>query len=123
MMVMRQQVMIPKNRGFVNLALPHTRNKRWEFDATCTVYGSARLPVIMHASGEEQYDEQSPIYPMVNTQITHIYKKWNFYLGGENLANFKQLNPIIDAQNPFGTSFDANQRLGSDYGLECLCGN
>jgi outer membrane receptor protein involved in Fe transport len=119
--VMRQQVMIPKNRGFINVAY-RTRNKRWEFDATCTVYGSSRLPVILEASGIEQHDEQSPVYPMVNAQITHIYKKWNFYLGGENLANFKQVNPIIDAQNPFGSQFDANRVWGPIMGWNVYAG-
>ena len=119
--VMRQQVMIPKNRGFVNLAY-RSRNKRWEFDATCTVYGSARLPLELQASGIEQHDEQSPVYPMINAQITHIYKKWNFYLGGENLANFKQANPIIDAQNPFGSSFDANRVWGPIMGWNVYVG-
>ena len=119
--VMRQQVMIPKNRGFINVAY-RTRNKRWEFDATCTVYGSSRLPVILEASGIEQHDEHSPVYPMVNAQITHIYKKWNFYLGGENLANFKQVNPIIDAQNPFGSQFDANRVWGPIMGWNVYAG-
>ena len=119
--VMRQQVMIPKNRGFINLAY-RTRNKRWEFDATCTVYGSARLPLILQISGVEQHDEQSPVYPMINAQITHIYKKWNFYVGGENLANFKQLNPIIDAQNPFGSQFDANRVWGPIMGWNMYAG-
>jgi hypothetical protein len=119
--VMRQQVMIPKNRGFINVAY-RTRNKRWEFDATCTVYGSARLPVILQATGVEEHDEQSSIYPMVNAQITHIYKKWNFYLGGENLANFKQVNPIIDAQNPFGSQFDANRVWGPIMGWNVYAG-
>jgi outer membrane receptor for ferrienterochelin and colicins len=119
--VMRQQVMIPKNRGFINVAY-RTRNKRWEFDATCTVYGSSRLPVILQSSGIVQHDEQSPVYPMVNAQITHIYKKWNFYAGGENLANFKQMNPIIDAQNPFGSLFDANRVWGPIMGWNVYAG-
>jgi hypothetical protein len=105
----------------VNLAY-RTRNKRWEFDATCTVYGTARLPLELQASGLEEHDEQSEVYPMVNAQITHIYKKWNFYLGGENLANFKQSNPIIDAQNPFGTTFDANRVWGPIMGWNVYAG-
>ena len=36
-----------------------------------------------------------------------IYKKFDFYLGGENLTNSTQKNPIIDAANPFGSKFDA----------------
>ncbi|MFM6934225.1 MAG: TonB-dependent receptor domain-containing protein [Flavobacteriales bacterium] len=118
---LRQQVMIPKNRGFLNLAY-RTRNKRWEFDATCTLFGSARLPLEIQNGNVEQYDEKSPIYPMLNSQITHIYKKWNFYLGGENLTNFKQANPIIDAANPFGSNFDANRVWGPIMGWNVYVG-
>ena len=28
-------------------------------------------------------------------------------MGGENLLNYKQKNPIIDVQNPFSDNFDA----------------
>jgi hypothetical protein len=52
-------------------------------------------------------DMKSPTYAMINAQITHIYKKFDFYLGGENLTNSTQKNPIIDAANPFGSKFDA----------------
>ena len=119
--VMRQQVMIPKNRGLVNLAY-RTRDKRWEFDATCTIFGAARLPLELQASGMEQHDEQSQLYPMVNAQITHLFKKWNFYVGGENLANFKQKNPIIAAQDPFGSQFDANRVWGPIMGWNVYVG-
>lgn len=119
--VMRQQVMIPKNRGLVNLAY-RTRDKRWEFDATCTIFGAARLPLELQASGVEQHDEQSQVYPMLNAQITHLYKKWNFYVGGENLANFKQKNPIIAAQDPFGSHFDANRVWGPIMGWNVYVG-
>jgi hypothetical protein len=30
-------------------------------------------------------------------------------MGGENLLNVMQQNPIISAQNPFGSNFDATE--------------
>lgn len=105
---MRQQVMIPRQRGFVNIAYI-TRNKRWEYDFTCSVFSSSRLPIQRDFSNDTLLisDMKSPIYAMINAQITHIYKKFDFYLGGENLSNSTQKNPIIDAANPFGSKFDA----------------
>ena len=105
---MRQQVMIPRQRGFVNIAYI-TRNKRWEYDFTCSVFGPSRLPIQRDFSNDTILisDLKSPIYAMINAQITHIYKKFDFYLGGENLTNSIQKNPIIDAANPFGSKFDA----------------
>jgi hypothetical protein len=59
---------------------------------------------------------------MLNAQITHIFKRWDFYLGGENLTNFKQKNPIIDAANPFGSNFDATRVWGPIIGINVYAG-
>jgi len=40
--------------------------------------------------------------------------KFKVYLGGENKTNVKQNNPILSADNPFGSNFDAN--VGSIFG-------
>ena len=44
------------------------------------------------------------------------------YLGGENLANFKQENPIVDAQNPFGPDFDASLIYAPIFGRMAYIG-
>jgi outer membrane receptor protein involved in Fe transport len=105
---MQQQVMIPKYRSFVNFAYK-TRNKRWEYDLTVSVYGRSRLHEVMLSDSTFSTDNSSKIFPMVNAQITHVYRSWDFYLGGENLTNYTQKNPIIDAANPFGSFFDATR--------------
>ena len=38
-----------------------------------------------------------------------FYKKWEFYLGSENVFNYQQGNPIVDATNPFSDKFDATR--------------
>lgn len=119
--IIQQQVMLSKHRGFINLAYK-TRNKRWEYDATCTVFGKSRLPIMNLGNGKVTTTNVSEVYPMINAQITYIYKQWDFYLGGENLANYKQKNPIIDAQNPFGSIFDATRIWGPIMGINLYAG-
>lgn len=114
---MQQQVMIPKHRGFFNVGYI-TRNKRWEYNATVSVFGESRLPGLTTIDAIEY----SSIYPMVNAQITHVYKKWDFYIGGENLTNYKQKNAIIDAQDPFGSKFDATRIWGPIMGINIYAG-
>ena len=113
----QQQVMIPRQRGFFNIAYI-TRNKRWEYDATLSVFGESRLPGITPTDGIEY----SKVYPMVNAQITHVIKKWDLYIGGENLTNFKQKNAVIDAENPFGNKFDATRIWGPVMGINIYAG-
>ena len=106
--VMQNKVMVPKHRGFANIAY-QTRNKRWEFDATASVFGKSRLPVNILSNGELTTDNESEVFPLVSAQVTHVYKRFDFYLGGENLANYTMQAPIFDAENPFGTTFDATR--------------
>ena len=117
----QQQVMLPKHRGFVNFAYK-TRDQRWEYDATCTVFGLSRLPEAILADGTITTKNVSEVYPMINAQITHVHKNWDFYLGGENLTNYKQKNAIIDAENPFGSKFDATRIWGPIMGINIYAG-
>lgn len=113
----QQQVMIPRHRGFFNTGYI-TRNKRWEFNTTISIFGESRLPGISPTDAVFY----SEIYPMLNAQVTHVYKKWDFYIGGENLTNYKQKNAIIDADNPFGSKFDATQIWGPVMGINVYAG-
>jgi len=108
---MQQQVMIPKHRGLVNTGYK-TRNKRWEFDLTLSLIGKSRLPG--NLTGGLEKDGRS--YATMHGQITHVFKKWEMYIGAENLTNYRQSNPIIDASNPFGNTFDATQIWGPVMG-------
>lgn len=95
---LQNQVLVPRQRYFVNLAY-QTRNKRWAYDLTYSRYSAVRLPHHGHSTP----------WALLNAQVTRNWKKLEFYLGGENLLNFTQHAPIIDAANPFGPNFDATQ--------------
>jgi outer membrane receptor for ferrienterochelin and colicins len=105
---LQSKVMVPKHRGFANFAYK-SRNKRWMADLTTSVFGQSRLPLDMLPDGGITTNNKSEVFPLISAQLTHVYKKFEFYLGGENLANYTQKNPIIDAQNPFSTTFDATR--------------
>jgi hypothetical protein len=45
---------------------------------------------------------------LFNLQVTKVFsKKFELYVGGENLTNLKQKNPILAVDNPFGENFDS----------------
>jgi hypothetical protein len=101
------QVLIPQNRIFFNGSVK-SKNKRWVADMTVTAYGKSRLPVASSYSNP---------FVRLNAQISHTYKTWNFYLGGENLTNYMQPNPILDSKNPFSSTFDATEIWGPTMGM------
>lgn len=119
--VEQSKVMVPKHRGFANIAY-ETRNKRWKFDATLSVFGTSRLPVNQLDSITFTTNNKSEVFPQLMAQVTHIYKKWEFYIGGENLTNYTQKEPIIDSRNPFGSYFDATRVWAPIMGINVYAG-
>ena len=110
------KVMIPKHRGFLNLAYT-TRNKRWDYDMTLSIFGKARL-----AATAQSTREYSDVFPRLNAQITYKLKRLDLYLGGENLTNYTQENPIVEPENPFGPNFDATRAWGPIIGYNVYFG-
>lgn len=81
----------------------------WQFDVTLQYNGGGRLPVnYMDEEGNPSWNNRYSSYPMLNAQITRLFRYWSLYIGGENLTNYKQSHPIIDAHNPWGDKFDSS---------------
>ena len=45
---------------------------------------------------------------MINAQATKRFRKFEMYLGGENLLSYMQKDPILDAEHPNSDLFDAS---------------
>lgn len=59
---------------------------------------------------------------MLNLQVTRFFNNWSIYVGGENITNYKQKNPIIDASNPWSENFDATMVWGPMHGITVYLG-
>lgn len=111
-----QQVLyVPRWRGLVNLAYT-TPNGRWSFDATLQLNGPARLPRVTSDPASPFFATESPVFPNVLAQVTYKLRRWEIYIGGENLTHYRQRYVIIDPQNPFSNSFDATRIWGPVMG-------
>jgi outer membrane receptor protein involved in Fe transport len=102
-----EKALVPKNR-FLATAQYSTRFKKWIFDGTVMHHGKARLPNTEANPENFQRAQYSPGYWMTNVQVTRNFKKFSIYAGSENLFDFRQPNPIVSAENPFGPYFDAS---------------
>ena len=83
-----------------------TKLKKWQVDYTLQYNGSSRLPQTYPTNIYE--NNRTPDFVIMNAQINKFYKKWNFYVGVENIADYTQKNPIIFSDNPFSDDFDAS---------------
>lgn len=107
--------LVAKDRILFNVAYA-TRFDKWKYDATFKWFGQQRLPQTQSNPDHHRMPAYSQPYVTVNAQITRAFKKWELYVGAENLFNFMQHHQIVDAQNPFGNHFDASMIWGPIMG-------
>ncbi len=110
-----------KDRVLVNLGY-RTRFDKWKFDLTTLWTGLSRVPSTEGNLPENTRTNESETYVLLNGQITKKFKTFEVYLGAENLLNYKQKNPIVDSDNPFGDEFDASMIWGPVQGRMVYAG-
>jgi outer membrane receptor for ferrienterochelin and colicins len=93
-----------------------TRSNRWQFDLTAQFNGPSRLPSTDMLPEQFRMPSESPAYTIWHGQVTYRLRTMDLYIGGENLSNFKQMNPIIASTDPFGDYFDGSMIWGPIMG-------
>lgn len=96
-----------------------TRMHKWTFDVTAQLNGKSRIPT---QTGNIEDSTLSPIYPMFFAQVTRKIKMWDIYLGCENIAGFRQENPILGAENPYSPAFNSSCVWGPLMGRKIYIG-
>ena len=100
----------------------------WQFDATLQYNGGGRMPdaysVGTDAEGNDIYswNKEFKSFPQLSAQVTRYFRFGSVYVGGENLTNFKQKNPIINAQDPWSDTFDPTMVWGPVHGWKVYAG-
>jgi outer membrane receptor protein involved in Fe transport len=97
----------PKNRGLFNISYA-TNFDKWMFDLTANYVGESRVPLHKDENQIPIAEDFSDPFYLFNTQVTKKFRKFDLYLGVENLLSKIQENPIIDAENPNSEVFDAS---------------
>lgn len=104
---LQQKAMVSPHKAVLNLHYA-TKFDKWKFNTTLQFNSSMRLPSTTQNPEPYQLGDRSKPYFILNAQITKKLKAWELYVGGENLLNVKQKNPILSADDPFGDYFDAS---------------
>ena len=89
----------------------------WQVDLTLQLNGGGRVPNHFDANGTLVSGEEFPAYPQLNLQVTREFRHFSLYVGGENLTNYRQKNPVINAENPWSTTFDPTLVWGPVHGI------
>ena len=91
----------------------------WKFDYTVNYISDKRIPSTEGSPMQYRMPERSPAYFTMNAQVSKTFgkkKKFDLYIGGENLTNYFQKQVIIAADNPFDEHFDASMIWGPASG-------
>ncbi|WP_077196741.1 TonB-dependent receptor plug domain-containing protein [Prevotella ihumii] len=79
----------------------------WQFDATLALNGGGRMPkAYLNADGTPSWADSFKTYAQVNAQVTRNFRHFSVYVGGENLANYKQQHPIVGADAVWTNTFE-----------------
>ncbi len=97
-------------------------DRKWRTNVGINFVGSKRLPQTHPHFGTENLPLKSPSYTIINSQVTRIFKKWEVYLGAENLFDFKQMTHLLGSDDPYGPYFDAAYIWGPMDGRRVYAG-
>lgn len=118
--------LVPTNRLFANASYEtdiQENGAQWKFDATYNWLGEQRFSSTAGNPVQYQLPKNTPTLATLNAQVTKVFSsKFEVYLGGENVTNVRQDNPILGANNPFGSNFDATFVYGPIFGASYYAG-
>lgn len=96
-----------------------TKFRRWVFDATAQLNGPSRIPT---QNGDLADSHYSPRYPVFFAQVSRKIGKFDIYVGCENIADYRQHDPILNADKPFSTGFNSSLIWGPLMGRKFYAG-
>ena len=113
--------MTSRYKGVLNAQYATHLNK-WIFDFTASINGPCKVWEFMKGYKGMYSDGWTPVYPLLYAQVTRRFKGFDLYLGGENLTNYRQQDPILYSDQPFSTGFDASCVWGPLMGIRVYSG-
>ena len=113
--VLREKAMVNAYKGLITASYT-TKYGKWKFDVTTQFNGKARIPDTRKMPPVLRRAGYSPAYVQLLAQVSRHFKKFDVYLGGENLTNFTQKDPITEGWRPYHTHFDTSMVWGPIVG-------
>ena len=113
--------LVPKHRLFFNASYEtniQSKNQgQWKFDTTFNWLGEQRFSSTTTNPIAYRLPDYTASLATLNAQVTKVFSpKFELYLGGENITNVRQSNPILAADDPFGANFDTTFVYGPIFG-------
>lgn len=120
---LQQRPLLPEHRALTTLDY-ETPNKKWLFNTTLQWFGEQRLADQSGIAAEDLdgIPQKAPSYVLLFAHIEFSPGKFQYYLGLENLLDYRQRSAIIGARDPFNGVFDASQVYAPVFGRNIYLG-
>ncbi|MBE0647426.1 MAG: TonB-dependent receptor [Bacteroidales bacterium] len=118
---LKTKSMVNAYKGLLTLSYK-THSDLWKFDLTGQLNGPARLPDSDKLPPELQWPDKSPVWFNLMAQVSRTFGKFEVYLGGENLTNYRQPDPIQQYESPYQPYFDGSVVWGPITGITVYAG-
>lgn len=120
---LQQRPLLPEHRALASVDY-ETSDKKWLFNATCQWIGEQRLADLSGVSPEDLngIPQRAPDYFLLFAHIEYAPGKFQYYLGLENLLDYRQKSAIIGAKDPYDGTFDAGQVYAPIFGRNVYLG-
>ena len=116
-----ERPLVGRYKALINLQYA-TNMRKWVFDLTAQLNGPARIPTQTGDMSDSHLSNGGKPYPMLFAQVSRRIKKWEIYLGCENIIGFKQKEPIIMVDDPYSTAFNSSLVWGPLTGQKVYVG-
>lgn len=90
----------------------------WQFDVTLQLNGGGRMPTPVDGLWSDTF----PAYEQLSAQVTRWFRHFSIYIGGENLTGYRQRHTIINAADPWSSTFDPTLIWGPVHGAMAYIG-
>lgn len=108
---LKSKPLTPRDKALLNAEYKIKKGK-YSIDATLKYTGKGRIPGGGVQMNGYEVKSTSESFITLNSQATWRTKHADFYLGCENITDFRQKHAIIAADEPFGQNFDASMIWG-----------
>jgi outer membrane receptor for ferrienterochelin and colicin len=112
---------VPKHR-VLSVLHASTADDAWQATLTTEWRGAQQLPQTGSYPTPYQMAERSDPYTLMHLHLQRSWESFDFYVGVENLFDYRQRNPIINPARPFERYFEPGFAWGPVKGREAYAG-
>ena len=85
----------------------------WQFDLNLQLNGGGRMPKpYALTDGSMSWNTRFHAYEQLSLQVTRWFRHFSVYVGGENLTDFTQKHPVVNADKPWSKEFEPTMVWG-----------